>query len=114
VEGILSAGDLMGVAFHPVQLSRPQQLVYSGHIYPFSPIISDLEYPLFKSLMHTMQTFVADAGHAYSAPYWMGEFGCGGDRSVAAGAKAEARGGSDLLTHDNMTYSNSVKHRRAE
>ena len=38
--------------------------------------------------MHTMQvsgpasplqTFVADAGHNYSAPYWMGEFGCGGD-----------------------------------
>ena len=26
------------------------------------------------------QTFVADAGHNYSAPYWMGEFGCGGDR----------------------------------
>ena len=28
--------------------------------------------------MHNMQTFVADAGHAYSAPYWMGEFGSGG------------------------------------
>jgi len=79
VEGILSAGNLMGALIHPIQLSLPRQLVYSGHIYPFSPIISDLEYPLFKSLMHTMQTFVADAGHNYSAPYWMGEFGCGGD-----------------------------------
>jgi len=79
VEGILSAGNLMGALIHPIQLSRPEKLVYSGHIYPFSPIISDLDYPLYKSLMHTMQTFVADAGHNYSAPYWMGEFGCGGD-----------------------------------
>ena len=37
------------------QLSRPKQLVYSGHIYPFSPIISDLDYPLFKGVMHSMQ-----------------------------------------------------------
>ena len=28
--------------------------------------------------MHNMQTFVADAGFNYSAPYWMGEFGSGG------------------------------------
>ena len=55
------------------------QLVYSGHIYPFSPVISDLDYDLFKIPMHAMQTFVADAGHNYSAPYWMGEFGTGED-----------------------------------
>ena len=30
--------------------------------YCFSPIISDLPYDLFKLTMHTMQTFVADAG----------------------------------------------------
>ena len=28
----------------------------------FSPVISDLPYDLFKLTMHTMQTFVADAG----------------------------------------------------
>ena len=55
VEGILSAGNLMGALIHPIELSRPEKLVYSGHIYPFSPIISDLDYPLYKSLMHTMQ-----------------------------------------------------------
>ena len=55
MEGILSAGNLMGALIHPIELSRPEKLVYSGHIYPFSPIISDLDYPLFKSLMHTMQ-----------------------------------------------------------
>ena len=31
----------------------------------FSPIISDLPYDLFKMTMHTMQTFVADAGKGY-------------------------------------------------
>ena len=51
----MSAGNLMGALIHPIELSRPEKLVYSGHIYPFSPIISDLDYPLFKSLMHTMQ-----------------------------------------------------------
>ena len=55
VEGILSAGNLMGALIHPIELTRPEKLVYSGHIYPFSPIISDLDYPLYKSLMHTMQ-----------------------------------------------------------
>ena len=60
VEGILSAGNLMGALIHPIELSRPEKLVYSGHIYPFSPIISDLEYPLFKSLMHTMQVDIID------------------------------------------------------
>jgi len=29
--------------------------------------------------MHAMQTFVADPGFNYSAPYWMGEFGTGED-----------------------------------
>ncbi|XP_023338666.1 uncharacterized protein LOC111709274 [Eurytemora carolleeae] len=77
VEGILSAGNLIGALTKKVELTNPSKLVYSGHIYPFSPIISDLPYDLFKLTMHTMQTFVADAGFNYSAPYWMGEFGTG-------------------------------------
>jgi len=81
VEGILSAGNLLGAFEHPIQLSKQSQLVYSGHIYPFSPIISDLPYTLFKSTLQAMQTYVADVGtgYNYSAPYWMGEMGCGGD-----------------------------------
>eukprot|EP00088_Acartia_fossae_P046304 TRINITY_DN4998_c0_g1_i2.p1 TRINITY_DN4998_c0_g1~~TRINITY_DN4998_c0_g1_i2.p1 ORF type:complete len:374 (-),score=39.35 TRINITY_DN4998_c0_g1_i2:51-1172(-) len=76
-EGILSAGNLIGALVKKPELTNPDKLVYSGHIYPFSPIISDLPYDLFKLTMHTMQTFVADAGYNYSAPYWMGEFGTG-------------------------------------
>jgi len=78
VEGILSGGNLIGALAKKVELTNPDKLIYSGHIYPFSPIISDLPYSLFKTTMHTMQTFVADAGFNYSAPYWMGEFGSGG------------------------------------
>jgi len=78
VEGILSAGNLFPALARPIRLNLPDRLVYSGHIYPFSPVISDFPYPYFKTVMHNMQTFVADAGHAYSAPYWMGEFGSGG------------------------------------
>lgn len=48
VEGILSAGNLLGAYEHPVLLRDPSKLVYSGHIYPFSPVISDLPYNLFK------------------------------------------------------------------
>jgi len=79
VGGILSNGNLMGALVRPIQLNSPQRLVYTGHIYTFSPVISDLPYPYFKTVMHNMQTFVADAGHNYSAPYWMGETGCGGN-----------------------------------
>ena len=79
VEGILSAGNLLGAYEFPIMLNKQSQLVYSGHIYPFSPIISDLPYTLFKSTMDSMQTYVAEAGYNFSAPYWMGEFGTGGD-----------------------------------
>ena len=48
VEGILSAGNLLGAYEHPVLLRDPSKLLYSGHIYPFSPVISDLPYNLFK------------------------------------------------------------------
>ena len=69
VEGILSAGNLMGALIHPIELSRPEKLVYSGHIYPFSPIISDLDYPLFKSLMHTMQVDIIDTKNTMSLDF---------------------------------------------
>ena len=37
----------------------------------------DLDYFLFKTTMHSMETFVADAGKDYSAPFWLGETGTG-------------------------------------
>merc|ERR1712126_575304 len=70
VEGILSAGNLLGVYEHPVILTSPNKLVYSGHIYPFSPVISDLPYNLFKSTMQSIQTYVAEAGTGSDSENW--------------------------------------------
>ena len=42
IGGILSNGNLIGVLTRPIELNLPGRLVYTGHIYPFSPVISDL------------------------------------------------------------------------
>jgi len=76
VEGIEYAGNLEGARSHPIKLSEPSQLVYSGHMYPFW-WDSSLAYPKFKQRMHDRQTFVTEPGQSYSAAYWMGEFGTG-------------------------------------
>ena len=51
------------------------KLVYTGHFYTFTTPYSDLPYFLFKPLMFLMQHFVETPGQAFSAPFWMGEFG---------------------------------------
>ena len=51
------------------------KLVYEGHIYPDVPNVSDLSYEEFDETVTWMQRFVEYAGHNYSAPFWMGEFG---------------------------------------
>jgi hypothetical protein len=43
------------IFFRPIVLSRPEKLVYSGHIYPFSSSIADQSYPNFKETMINMQ-----------------------------------------------------------
>ncbi|XP_023330673.1 uncharacterized protein LOC111703052 isoform X2 [Eurytemora carolleeae] len=78
VEGVSYALDLTGARSKHVELTNPKKLVYSGHVYAFSYILSDVHsYEDLMKKMHSMQSFVADQGHDYSAPYWMGEFGTG-------------------------------------
>jgi hypothetical protein len=55
------------------------KLVYQGHIYGGVPVLSDLPYDTFDSVLTSLQRFVEVAGHEYSAPFWMGEFGTGSD-----------------------------------
>ena len=38
---------------------------------------STLPYPEFSKRVTARQTFVREAGHQFSAGYWMGEFGTG-------------------------------------
>ena len=53
------------------------KLVYEGHIYDGTPIISDLPYPEFDEGLTWMQRFVEIVGQNCTAPFWMGEFGTG-------------------------------------
>ena len=85
-EGIMYAINLVGALLRKPELSNPDKLVYSGHIYTFeyeillklykiktflltvhvtSAIVSDLPFTLYKSVMHSLQTFVADAGNYF-------------------------------------------------
>jgi hypothetical protein len=54
-----------------------EKLVYTGHFYPFNSPYSDLSYELLEPFLFLAQRFVEVAGHPYSAPFWMGEFGTG-------------------------------------
>ena len=58
-----------------------EKLVYTGHIYTFTPVIGDLPWPLYDAVLTFIQMFVDNAGHPYSAPFWMGEFGTGTEDS---------------------------------
>ena len=55
--------------------------MYTGHIYTFTPVIGDLPWFLYEPVLTFIQMFVDDAGHAFSAPFWMGEFGTGTEDS---------------------------------
>ena len=78
VEGLEYAGTVEGARVRPVNISRPAQLVYSGHMYPFW-WDSTLPYQDFSQRVTHRQTFVREPGHQYSAGYWMGELGTGDD-----------------------------------
>jgi len=79
VGGIVGGGFLGPAYIAPIRVPNQAKLVYTGHIYPFTPVIADLPYDEFEYTMNVIQTFVEKAGHEYSAPFWMGEFGGGSD-----------------------------------
>jgi endoglucanase len=70
-EGLKYAGDLTGVARHPVTLERPDKVVYSMH-----------DYPWFHAASQTQAEYIDEmnkaGGYILSeqvAPLWIGEFG---------------------------------------
>jgi len=77
VGGIFTGGILTPAALVPVRIPDQSKLVYEGHIYDGTPIISDLPYPEFDEGMTWMQRFVEIVGQNCTAPFWMGEFGTG-------------------------------------
>jgi endoglucanase len=74
VEGISYAGSLQGAATDPVQLSIPDQLVYSAHDYPWYHSgynsIADVSWDLDRHW-----GFLLDDSQSYAAPVYVGEFG---------------------------------------
>ena len=56
VEGILSAGNLIGALVKKPELTNPDKLVYSGHIYPFryEAILNSESYYFIQSLRNSI------------------------------------------------------------
>lgn len=77
VEGISSANDLSGVRHRPVELSYPDRVVYSAHVYSWSGWGA-----LYPYSRRTYESFAADMRRNWAylleedrAPVWVGEMG---------------------------------------
>jgi endoglucanase len=89
-EGLGYATSLSGVASRPVTLDHPGKVVYSLHDYPWDHA-SGQSRSDYLADMHRRGGFVTDAGHSYTAPLWVGEFGVSNSSPAALGL---AQGGS--------------------
>jgi len=80
VEGLMYAFMLEQIRVLPIELSVPNRVVYSFHIYDHSPIEWKVtnRWTYSKFLDYTV-TFMLEEGHKYTAPIWLGEFGTGSD-----------------------------------
>ena len=70
-EGLSYAGDLTGVARHPVRLERPGKVVYSMHDYPWFHADGQSQAAYIADMTKAGGYLVADG----LAPLWIGEFG---------------------------------------
>ncbi|KAK5107576.1 hypothetical protein LTR62_001019 [Meristemomyces frigidus] len=77
IEGISSANDCSGARARPIQLSIPDRLVYSSHVYSWSGWSTLVPYhkrpyPSFALDMERNWAFLLRGN---TAPVWLGEFG---------------------------------------
>ena len=84
-EGLNNAGDLTGVAAHPINLTIPNRVVYSIHDYPQGWPANESQSSYITS-QHNNAGYVTVAGEPYTAPLWVGEFGVANDSMAAIGA----------------------------
>jgi len=70
-EGLNYAGDLTGVAHHPVQLAQPGKVVYSMHDYSWSSHQGENQ-AAYNNHMRTKGGYLLASN---TAPVWIGEFG---------------------------------------
>ena len=71
-EGLSYAGDLTGVAQHPVRLNEPDKTVYSMHDYSWYSHPQGQSQAAYVAQMTTAGGYILDQG---IAPVWVGEFG---------------------------------------
>lgn len=77
VEGISSANDCSGARSRPIQLSVPDRVVYSSHVYSWSGWSTLVPYGKrpFPSFALDMERNWAFLLRGNTAPVWVGEFG---------------------------------------
>jgi endoglucanase len=77
VEGVSSANDCSGALTRPIQLSIPDRVVYSSHVYSWSGWGSLVPYHKrpYPSFAKDMENNWAYLLRSNTAPVWVGEFG---------------------------------------
>lgn len=63
------------VQSHPVKLNVPNRLIYSGHIYSWDSQFDQTDFSAYEYAVQQYQTYVTTPGQAFTAPFWLGEFG---------------------------------------
>jgi endoglucanase len=71
-EGLNYAGDLTGVASHPVKLTEPNKIVYSMHDYSWCDHPAGQSQAAYFTQMNKNGGYILTEG---IAPLWLGEFG---------------------------------------
>lgn len=77
IEGVSSANDCSGASTRPIELSIPDRVVYSSHVYSWSGWSSLVPYHTrpYPSFAHNMDSNWAYLLRSNMAPVWVGEFG---------------------------------------
>ncbi|KAM0713519.1 hypothetical protein Q7P37_010481 [Cladosporium fusiforme] len=77
IEGVSSANDCSGARTRPIELSIPDRVVYSSHVYSWSGWSTLVPYHKrpYPSFAHDMDSNWAYLLRSNIAPVWVGEFG---------------------------------------
>lgn len=109
---------LMPVRSNPVQLTIPHKLVYEAHVYAYtgpkhtgndaSSIgqvrYGDMDENTLRQTLDEEFGYVLEAGHPYTAPVWLGEFGVG-DMDASDSDKQWFKRMTSYLLEKNMGWS---------
>jgi endoglucanase len=75
VEGLNYANTMSMIKESPIQLSAPNKLVYSFHMYSWQSVTSFNTYSAFVEGLTAEVGYILEQGQPWTAPLWLGEFG---------------------------------------